>query len=374
MTPPSFQPFALEEWQSRYEQQVEFQLADSGVEPVRLRDLVELGVDLEAMLDLPLHYPEVNGTLPLRERIASLYTGKTAVNVLVTVGAAEANAIAVATLADPGHHVVVMTPSYPQVEGLARNRGCRVDAFRLDPDDSWRPDLDGLAALVTPATRLIAICNPNNPTGRVLDADEMARIVGIADGCGAWLLTDEVYAGTERSGEAETPSFVGRYERTVAVNSTSKAYGLSGLRLGWIVAPEDVVEALWRRHEYVTIATSALSMALAEAALAPPLRSRLLARTRALVRRGSDVLAAWVAADPERLSMVRPDAGAFGFVRTHTGEGSMALAERLRRDAGVLVAPGVVFGFDDHLRIAHAVRPGRLPEALQRIADHLSLD
>lgn len=374
MATPPFQPFALEEWQSRHEQRVEFQLADSGVEPLRLRELVELGADLEALLDLPLHYPEVNGTQVLRERIASLYAGQTAANVLVTVGAAEANAIAVATLAGPGDHVVVMAPSYPQVEGLARNRGCRVDAFGLDPDDGWRPDLDRLDALVTPATRLIAICNPNNPTGRVVDAGEMARIVRIADGCGAWLLADEVYAGTERSGDAETPSFVGRYDRTIAVNSTSKAYGLSGLRLGWIVAPEDLVEALWRRHEYVTIATSALSMALAEAALAPPLRSRLLARTRGLVRRGADVLAAWVADHPGRLSMIPPAAGAFGFVRMHTGEGSMALAERLRRDAGVLVAPGGVFGLDDHLRIAHAVRPDRLPAALERIARHLSLD
>jgi aspartate/methionine/tyrosine aminotransferase len=371
MSPPRFQPFALEEWQSRYEQGVEHQLADSGVTPVRLRELVELGADLDALLDLPLHYPEVNGTLALRRRIADLYPGQTPANVLVTVGAAEANAIIVATVAGKGDEVVAMVPSYPQVEGIARNQGCRVRAFRLDADDGWRPDLAGLESQVTPSTRLIAICNPNNPTGGVLDEHDMARIVDVARRAGAWLLADEVYAGTERSAEAVAPGFVGRYERVIAVNSLSKAYGLSGLRLGWIVAPEDLIDALWRRHEYATIATSALSMALSEAALRPAVRSRLLARSRALIRRGSDALIDWVAAERDRLSMVPPAAAAFGFVRIHTGEGSLALADRLRREANVLVAPGACFGFDDHLRLCHAMSPDRLPDALERISHHL---
>jgi aspartate/methionine/tyrosine aminotransferase len=369
---PAFQPFALEEWQSRHEQGADFQLADSGVQPVTLRELVAFGADMDALLDLPLHYPEVNGTLTLRRRIADLSPGRTAANVLVTVGAAEANAIVVATLAGAGDEVVAMVPSYPQVEGIARNLGCRVRTFGLDPDDGWRPDLDALDAQVTPATKLVAVCSPNNPTGRVLDAHEMARIVEIARRAGAWLLADEVYAGTERTTDAETPSFAARYERTVAVNSMSKAYGLSGLRLGWVVAPEDVIEALWRRHEYATIATSALSMALSEVALRPAVRARLLARGRSLIRRGATLLADWVAAEAGRLSMVSPAATALGFVRLHTGESSLALAERLRHDASVLVAPGACFGFDDHVRICHAMDPDRLPEALERISRHLS--
>jgi aspartate/methionine/tyrosine aminotransferase len=369
--PSEFRPFALEEWQSRYEQGIEFQLADSGVQPVRLRELVELGVDLDALLDLPLHYPEVNGTRELRRRIADLYPGRTPANVLVTVGAAEANAIVVATLAGAADEVVAMVPSYPQVEGIARNLGCRVHTFRLDPDDGWRPDLAELEARVTPSTTLIAVCSPNNPTGRVLDDDEMTQVVDVARRAGAWLLADEVYAGTERATGAETPSFAGRYERAIVVNSMSKAYGLSGLRLGWIVAPEDVIDALWRRHEYVTIATSALSMALSEVALRPAVRSRLLSRSRALVGRGAAVLEEWVAADPRRLSWVPPAAGSFGFVRVHTGEGSLSLAHRLRREAGVLVAPGACFGFDDHVRICHAMSPERLPLALERVGRHL---
>jgi aspartate/methionine/tyrosine aminotransferase len=370
--PAAFQPFALEEWQSRHEQGVEFPLADSGVEPVRLRDLVELGADLDALLDLPLHYPEVNGTAALRRLIADLYPGMTPAGVLVTVGAAEANAIVLETLAGPGDEVVAMVPSYPQVEGSARNRGCLVRTFRLDPDDGWRPDLDELEARVTPATRLIAICSPNNPTGRILTGSEMDRVADIARRAGAWLLADEVYAGTERFTDEPTPTVIGRYERAIAINSTSKAYGLPGLRLGWVVAPEDLTEALRRRHEYATIATSALSMALGEIALRPDVRARLLARARALIESGARILTDWVASERDRLSIVPPAAAAFGFVRVHTGEGSLALADRLRDQAGVLVAPGACFGFDDHLRICHALDPDRLPEALERISRHLA--
>jgi aspartate/methionine/tyrosine aminotransferase len=371
MPPPAFTAFALEEWQSRHERSVEHPLADSGVQPVSLRELVDLGANLDSLLDLELHYPEVNGTLRLRQRIADLYPDCEPGRVLVTVGAAEANAIAVETLAAPGDEVVVMVPSYPQVEGLAHNRGCRVRTFPLDPEHGWRPDLDRLAAVVTPATCLVAVCNPNNPTGAVLTEDEMAAIVGMVERAGAWLLADEVYAGTERAAEAEMPSFVGRSERVIGVGSTSKAYGLSGLRLGWLVGPQEVIEALWRRHEYATIAASTLSMALAETALAPTVRPRLLARTRGLVRRGFDVLTAWVEAERGRLSMVPPEAGSFGFVRLHTGESSMALADRLRQEAGVLVAPGACFGFDDHLRINSGIRPDRLAQALERISARL---
>ena len=224
MPPPAFVPFALEEWQSRHERSVEHQLDDSGVQPLTLRELVDRGADLDGLLDLELHYPEVNGTLRLRRRIADLHPGREPEGVLVTVGAAEANAIAVETLTGPGDEVVAMTPSYPQVEGLARNRGCLVRTFPLDPERGWRPDLDWLAAAVTPATRLVAVCNPNNPTGAVLTEDEMAAIVEIVERAGAWLLADEVYVGMELAGGAETRSFVGRSERVVGVGSTSKAY------------------------------------------------------------------------------------------------------------------------------------------------------
>lgn len=127
---------------------------------------------------------------------------------------------------------------------------------------------------MTPCTRLVAVTNPNNPVGTILTEAEMDAVVAAADRVGAWLLADEVYRGTERLTDVVTPSFWGRYDRLVCVGSLSKAFGLPGLRLGWIVAPPGTVEEACRRHEYATISTGLLSMHLAEIALRPEARDR----------------------------------------------------------------------------------------------------
>ncbi len=368
----SFVPFELEEWQSRWEASVAYNLADSGVAAVRLGELLG-GADgsepdqaeVARLLEMDLHYPPVIGTDLLRERIAA-WMGATPENVLVTVGASEANAILTTTLVGPGDEVVVMEPGYRQVRGIAANAGADVRAFPLDPERSWRPDLAALDGVVTDRTRLIAVTNPNNPAGTILTDAEMDAGVAAARRSGAWLLADEVYRGTERLTDDLTPTFWGRYERTISVGSLSKAFGLPGLRLGWIVAPAELVEAAWRRHEYATIATGMLSMRLGELALEPATRERLLARTRRYIRAGYGRLEAWIAANADLLSIVPPDATALGFVRYHLDLPSVEVATALRRDADVLVAPGSTFGVEHHLRITHGFEPALLDEALER--------
>src|SRR5262249_11148942 len=247
-----FQNFELETFQSQFERTVEYNLADSSVKCVDVRELLD-GNDAGQLVDLPLPYPEVNGTALLRERIASLYPHAAATNVLVTVGAAQANWMVCATLLEPDDEVVVISPGYRQVWGLARNIGCRVYEVQLRPEDSWRLDLDQLEALATSRPKLISIVNPNNPTGSTLTRQEIQRIIQICEKAGAWLHADEVYRGTElESGEG--PTFWGGYDKVICVNSLSKAYGLAGLRIGWALASPEVIESLWRRHEYAVIA------------------------------------------------------------------------------------------------------------------------
>ncbi|MFI6910038.1 aminotransferase class I/II-fold pyridoxal phosphate-dependent enzyme [Nonomuraea sp. NPDC050394] len=229
----TFQTFELENWQSDHEQTVRFNLADSTVDPVTVADLVEDGEDLERIMSVPLYYPEVNGERSLRGLIAGLHDGIGTDDVLVTVGASEANAAIVDALCEPGDRVVVMEPGYCQVWGLARNSGRDVAAFELHADRGWAPDLVQLRRIATPGTRLIYACNPNNPTGYILARQEMAEIVRIAEDCGAWLVADEVYRGSERLIDDETPSFVGMTDKVIGVGSLSKSYGLSGLRIGW---------------------------------------------------------------------------------------------------------------------------------------------
>jgi aspartate/methionine/tyrosine aminotransferase len=347
MVTATFQPFELESWQSEHEQTVRFNLSDSTIEPVTLGELVD-GVDLDALLATPMYYPEVNGEQSLREQIAALYPAHDADDVLVTVGASEANAAIVDALCAPGDRVVVMEPGYRQVWGLALNRGCDVQAFHLLADEGWRPDLDELERLALPGTKLIYVCSPNNPTGRVLTAAEIDRIVEIAERCGAWLLADEVYRGSERGEGA--PTFAGRGERIVGVNGLSKAYGLSGLRIGWAIGPRSLITELWRRHEYAVIATGRLDNALAEIALTEPARSRILERNRRAVGRGWAVLEPWLAEHRDAVSLTRPDSTPLAFVG-YAGElGSVEVADRIRREASVLVCPGLYFGAEGHIR------------------------
>ncbi|MGE0040134.1 MAG: aminotransferase class I/II-fold pyridoxal phosphate-dependent enzyme [Vicinamibacterales bacterium] len=361
-----FEPFALEQFQSQWERTVDLNLADSSVKCLQTREWLTPD-DEAALLDTGLFYPEVNGTTELRDRIAALYPGATRANVLVTVGAAQANSLVCQALLEPGDEVVVISPGYRQVWGLARSAGCLVREVALDPSRAWRLDLDALDAAVTPRTKLVAVVNPNNPTGTILAEAEAARIVAACARVGAWLHADEVYAGTERGGAPETATFWGRYDRLVCTNSLSKAYGLAGLRIGWAVAGPDVVEALWRRHEYLVIAAAAPSMTLAAIALRPERRAALLARQRALTEAGWRVMDAWIAGRNGRVTVTPAAATAIAFVRCHLPGGSVALADRIRAEASVLVAPGALLGAEDHLRITVGYEPDTVREALDRI-------
>ena len=371
MTLPDFAPFELEEWQSRWEHGVRYNLADSGVRAPTLRDLQALGADLAPLLDRSLHYPEVQGTGALRERIASLHPGATPDGVLVTVGAAEAGMVAVEALTRPGDDVCVLTPSYPQVEGLLRNRGCRVRTLRLDPGRDWALDEASHTRAILPTTKVVAICNPNNPTGRVLRPSELESIRERTRSVGATLLVDEVYRGTEHDG-VERPTLFDPDQKTVVLGSLSKAYGMPGLRLGWTVSSPEITQALWRRHEYAAISAAGPSMAVAEQVLASPLRERLLARTRGLIEQGLGTLRTWLDDDGSALRWTPPEAAAFAFLRLPEGTDGDRWASELRDQQGVLVAPGSAFGHPDYVRLTYALDPDRLAGALGRITTHLA--
>jgi aspartate/methionine/tyrosine aminotransferase len=361
----NFQNFDLEYFQSQFERTVEINLADSSVKCANVSDLLA-GEDPRPLLELPLYYPEVNGTGLLRERIAALYSNASASNVLVTVGAAQANWMVCSTLLEPGDEVIVVSPGYRQVWGLAKNAGCRVKETQLRPENNWRMDLDELESLAGPKTKLISIVNPNNPTGSILAGEEMRRIVSLCRKTGAWLHADEVYRGTELAGE-ETPSFWGMYERVICVNSMSKAYGLAGLRIGWAVAAPEMVEALWRRHEYAVIAAAGPSMKLTEIALQPAKREYLLSRQRNLSREGHTVLENWVRKQEGRFSVSEAVATSIAFVQYHFYMPSAELADLIRRKTSVLVAPGSYLGTENHLRITVGYEPQKVRTALERI-------
>lgn len=373
VTSARFQPFVMETMMSIWENRVEYNLSESGVHPLTIRALVEMTGGLDELLDLELVYSQANGIPELRRQIAAMYgMGVSPDQVLVTVGCAEALFLVLQTLAEPGAEMVVMLPNYMHAWGTAKNFGWRVKGFQLREERGWAPDLDELDDAVNDKTRLIAVCNPNNPTGYILTPSEMDRIVAAAERVGAWLLADEVYSGAERTSDVRTPSFYGRYDKVLALNSLSKAYGLPGLRVGWIVGPQATVDACWRRHEYTTLSVTTMSNHLAAAALAPGTRSKLIARTREHVRRGYDQLAAWIAAQGGRFHGVPPQAAAIAFVKYDMDVNSTELAERLIHEKSTLIVPGDHFGIDGYLRISFGSPPDYLAAGLDRIAELVS--
>jgi aspartate/methionine/tyrosine aminotransferase len=363
----TFQPFDMERMMSKWENVVTYNLSESGVHPITVRELVDDPGVVEELLYTGLNYPQANGIVELREHIAALYPGATPENVLVTVGCAEANFITLQTLLAAGDEMVMMLPNYMQIWGIGHNFGFRVRAFHLREERGWAPDLDELDQVVSERTRLVAVCNPNNPTGYILTQQEMDAIVAAAERVGAWLLADEVYSGAERLTDTQTPSFWGRYDRVLAMNSLSKAYGLPGLRIGWVVGPADIVDEIWARHEYTTIGTTMLANKLAAVALSPQVRPRLIRRTRDYIRRGFPILDGWLESHEGTFALVPPRAAAIAFARYRLDVNSTAFVERLMREKSVLIAPGDHFGLDHYLRISFGLPSDYLRAGLDRI-------
>jgi aspartate/methionine/tyrosine aminotransferase len=367
---PKFQPFVMERMMSKFEKEVDYNLSESGVHPLTLKELFQDDPGgLAALLSIEMDYAHANGIPELRKNIAALYPSAGPENVLVTVGAIEANYDILWSLLSAGDEVVVMLPNYMQIWGLAKNLNLDLKTFTLDEKNGWAPDLDGLRKAVTGRTKLIAICNPNNPTGYIFKNEEMEAVIETARRAGAWILADEVYAGAERLADEQTPSFYGKYEKVLAVGSLSKAYGLPGLRIGWAVGPADIVDELWARHEYLTLSATMLSNHLAAYALSPRVRPRLIQRARGYIRRGFPVLEQWMNEHREILSTIPPQAAAIAFVRYRLDLLSTQFAERLREEKKVLIVPGDHFGLDHFVRISFGLPHEYLTPALGRIHD-----
>ena len=363
-----FYPFMLEREMSIWENQVEYNLSESGVHPMTILELFAGDEQMvEQVLSTELNYPQTNGTLELREGIARLYPDAMPENVVVTSGAAQANFTTLLTTMDPGDELLVMLPNYMQIWGAAKNLGIEVKTFSLREELDWSVDIDQLKRSVSDQTRMIAICNPNNPTGHILSEDERDAIVEVADSVGAWILADEVYAGAEHNQDEITPSLWGDYERVIAIGSLSKAYALPGLRIGWAVAPGNWADEIWARQDYVTISATMLGNKLAAYALSPEAHPRIISRTRDYVRNGYDNFANWCQQKSDLISHVPPQAAAIAFVRYNREVNSSELVKRLIHDQSTLVVPGDHFGLDQHLRISYGLTEDYVNEGLDRI-------
>ncbi len=361
---PKFVPFELERWQSTWENRVRFNLSESGVHPLTIQELLGLaGASAMPLLEVRLGYSQSNGTDLLRERIAALYSGVSPDQVLVTTGSSEANFVTCWRLIEPGDKVAVMQPNYQQTWGLAQNFGAQVRPFQLHEKESWEPYAEEIRTAIAPGTKLVVVTNPHNPTGHVLSDASRKVILERTAEVGAWLLADEVYTGAERDGRT-TPSFWGSYEKVIVVNGLSKAYGLPGLRIGWIVAPPALTQEAWSRHDYTTIGPSGATDHLAAVALDPRVRDKLIERTRRILSANYPVMEAWLKGFGDTFTWHPPQAGAICWARYRQAIPACEIVEKVRAQHSVLLVPGEHFGMPSFLRFGFGGDLQHFQEAL----------
>ena len=364
--------FEMERMQSTWENRVDYDMSESGVRPLTLRELVAMGFDLDEFLDQPLGYSQSNGTIPLRERIAAIYPGATIEQVEVTNGTSEANYLVALSLLRPGDGFGMELPNYMQMPGVARSLGANVRSFRLLQARDWEPDWEEFERVLSSRPRLVYISNPNNPTGSVLPESAMTRIVSRCEAAGAWLLSDEVYLGAEID-RPRTSSFWGMSDRVIVTSGLSKAYGIPGVRIGWIVAPHQLTEQCWTQHDYLTIGPNKMSDRIASVAVEAANRERCYARTRVILNQNLPIARAWISTFGGKVSWREPQAGAIALIKYDASIPSIELAERIRTRQNTLVVPGSHVGLEGYLRIWLGGREEFLREGLRRIGIELEV-
>jgi aspartate/methionine/tyrosine aminotransferase len=361
--------FELERRQSLWENTVEYNLTESGIHPFTISELLD-DSQIKQLLDLRLGYGQTNGSIELRDSISKLYPDASQDNVFTTNGSAEANFVSIWSNLNPNDELVLMLPNYMQIWGIARSFGVSVKPFHLKEELQWQPDMDEIRKLITPKTKMIVVCNPNNPTGSIMTNSNMEELIDIANESSAWILSDEVYRGAELDGK-EITSFYGKYDKVIAVGGLSKAYSLPGLRMGWIVAPEDIAEKSWLYHDYTSISPGVLSQQIATWALEPSTRQKILSRNRKMLNENLSLFQNWLDKRKHLFDFIPQKAGAMSFVRYHFDMNSTVLTERLRKEKSLLIVAGDCFGMDNYLRLGIGSEKEFLLEGLQRLEEGL---
>ncbi|HNB25540.1 MAG TPA: aminotransferase [Alphaproteobacteria bacterium] len=365
--------FGVEIWMNAYENHCELNLAETCVQSLTVAELLALSgktnVILEELLPLKLTYGAIEGSERLRGLIAGLYEKQKIENVVVTHGAIGANALVHETLVEPGDRVISVLPTYQQHYSIPESYGADVQILRLRAEHGFLPDLAELRRLAIPGTKLIAINNPNNPTGSLMDRAFLEQVAAIARACGAWVLCDEVYRGTDQTGDGFTASIADLYEKGISTGSMSKTYSLAGLRLGWIVAPKDLLHAVSIHRDYNTISVSMLDDHFAAIALEH--RARILSRSQAITRGNLAILSDWVAKEP-RISWVKPQSGTTALLKYDLPLTSQEFCVRLLEKTGVMLTPGSAMDMEGYLRIGYANDPAILREGLSRMSRFLA--
>ncbi len=362
-------PFGVEMWMNEFETKCELNLAETCVASITLGELValsgrndEVWADLQAMR---MGYGAIEGHPRLRALIAGLYEAQGPENVITTHGTIGANALAHQTLVNRGDHVISVIPTYQQHYSIPESIGADIELLHLRPENGFLPDLAELRAMLRPNTKLMALNNPNNPTGALMDRAMLSAIAAIAREVGAGVLCDEVYRGTDQEGSGMAGSSVDVYEKGIATAGMSKAYSLAGLRLGWIVAPAEVIAAVMIQRDYNTISVGGLDEYFATMAL--ECRDKILARSQRITRENLAIVEDWIAGEPN-LTWVKPRSGTTALLKFDLPMTSREFCVRLLQEEGVMLTPGSAMEMEGWLRLGYTNPTDVLRQGLARLS------
>lgn len=368
-------PFGVERWFVQYEFKVSHNIAESCIQPFTIRELCELcGEDPAAFLDTRVGYADGLGGIELREAIAAMYPGTGPDNVLVTTGAIEANFLVAQALLAPGDRAVVEFPAYQQLYAVPASTGAEVRLWELTEARGYSPDFDWFESLAPrgQALRLLVINHPHNPTGARISPGEMEQMVRLADARGAYLHSDEVYRGlTLDEGLQVSPTAREFSDRAIVVGSMSKAWGLSGARIGWIAGPPEVIRRCGEIRDYISICPSASGERMALLALRN--QEAVMRRNRRLARANFAILRDFLQRNAAVLSCPLPSEGVVAFPAYRKGlPASRELCGHLAERHGVLLVPGDCFEREYHFRIGFGYETGVLIRGLEVLQEFLS--
>ena len=364
--------FGVEIWMNEFENNCEFNLAETCVESLTIEQLLAMSGKIDSvmtdLLPMKMTYGAIEGSDRLRDNICELYTKQSRSNIMVTHGTIGANALIYQALVHAGDHVISVLPTYQQHYSIPESQGAKVSILPLREENQFLPDLDALRAMATPDTKLIAINNPNNPTGALMDREFLLEVVDIARECNAHLLCDEVYRGTDQEGGGFTDAVVDLYEKGISTAGMSKAFSLAGLRLGWIAAPRNVIEAVSIHRDYNTISVSMIDDYFASIAL--ECRDKIIARAQKITRNNLNILDAWVQGEPS-ITYVKPKSATVALLKYDFDMSSRDFCVQLLEQTGVMFTPGSAMDMEGYVRVGYANSEEILTRGLEKVSEFL---
>ena len=367
------EPFKVEIWMNEWETQCTYNLAETCVASITVEELLALSGgsadDLSGLLQMKLTYGDIEGSPRLRTAIANLYANQCIEDITVTHGTIAANMLVHKAIVEPGDHVLSIVPTYQQHYSIPKSIQADVTILALREEDGFLPNLEALKASVKPNTKLIAFTNPNNPTGALIERPMLEDMVDIADSVGAYLLCDEVYRGTAQVGDGMSPSIVDLYAKGISTAGMSKVFSLAGLRVGWVIAPQEVREQVLIHRDYDTISVGMINDHFAAIALEHA--DKVLARSHEITRGNLALLEAWIAKEP-KVSWVKPRAGTTAMLKLNIPVTAREFCIDLVTKTGVMLTPGDAFDMEGYARIGFANDTQTLTEGLAALSEYLA--